>query len=87
MFLDELEELLCVVALSDEFVCGVVCEIATGSTKDGNGLITAGCIFVDKVVDENIFVLKLVVDGGRDLSGELVGSLIKRLAEAFWNVL
>jgi len=87
VLLNELKKLLCIVALGDEFVCGVVCKVAACSAEDGCELFVASVILVGQVVEESIFVLELVVDSGRDLSRQLIGRLIERLAETVGNVL
>jgi hypothetical protein len=83
VLLDKLEELLGVVALGDELIGSMACEIAAGSAKDR-------CSFVAVFVgggEEGFFILDLVVDSGCDFRGELVGGLIERLAQTVRNVL
>ncbi|KAI6774999.1 hypothetical protein HG530_001757 [Fusarium avenaceum] len=83
VLLDKLEELLGIVALRDQLIGSMVREVAAGSAKDRRIFIT---VFVGGG-EEGFFVLDLVVDGGCNLGGELVGSLIERLAQTVGDVL
>jgi hypothetical protein len=83
VLLDKLEKFLGVVALGDELIGSMVCEIAAGSAKNRRSFIT---VFVGGG-EESLFILDLVVDSGCNLRGDLVGSLIERLAQTVRKVL